>query len=130
LSTTARIDTPTAPLPVYQRQLETLRPEPQVEERTFLCKDGYTEAGRNALFEVVEDKKVWTKELREIRFFRTEELAEKVAFMLVVMNAGLYVGLVSVVRVPGRKDLVKVRRRSPEKVNVGRWPHSSGRRKS
>lgn len=106
------------------------RPEPQVEERTFLCKDGFTEAGRNALFEVVEDRKVWTAEPREVRHFRTEELAEKTAFNLVVLNGGKYVGHVSVVRVPGRKDLVKVRRRAPEKVNVGRWPHSSGRRKS
>jgi len=102
----------------------------KTEEWTFLCKDGYTEAGRNALFDPIETKKEWTAEPGEVRHFRTEEHAEKVAFMLVVMNAGLYVGHVSVVRVPGRKDLVKVRRRSPEKVNVGRWPHSSGRRKS
>lgn len=102
----------------------------KTEETTYLCKPGYFEHARNALFESITVKKEWTDELDEIRYFRTEELAEKNAFMLVVLNAGLYMGHVSVVRVPGRKDLIKVRRRAPEKVNVGRWPHSSGRRKS
>lgn len=104
-------------------------PVEKEEEQTYLCKDGYTKKERDSHFEIVIAPMVWTDKLREIRFFRTEELAEKTAFNLVVMNGGKYVGHVSVVKVPGKRDLVKVRRRSPEKVNVGRWPNSSGRRK-
>lgn len=107
------------------------RPVEKTEEKTYLCKDGYTEMIYPAPYASrVETEKLWTTTLKEMRFFRTEELAEKTAFALVVGNCGVYMGHVSVVKVPGKKDLIKVRRRSPEKVNVGRWPNSSRRRKS
>ena len=105
------------------------RPVERTEETTFLCKDDYTEGVQNALFETVVVPKVWTQEPKEVRYFKTEIQAEKAAFAVVVAGQGMYMGNVSVRRVPGGRDLIKVRRRDPDKTNVGRWPHSDGRKR-
>lgn len=106
------------------------RPVEQIEETTYLSREGLVEGARNYLYEPIIVKKEWTIYSKEIRYFRTEELAEKAAFAVVVSGLGKYMGHVSVQRVPGRRDLIKVRRRNPEKVNVGRWPNSKRKREA
>lgn len=106
------------------------RKQEQTEETTYLSVEGLMEGARNYLYEPIVVKKEWTIYSKEIRYFRTEELAEKAAFAVVVAGLGKYIGHVSVVRVPGRRDLIKVRRRNPEKVNVGRWPNSKRKRET
>ncbi len=97
----------------------------QTEETSFLCKGDYVEGVENGLMETVVVPKIWTTVPREVRYFAKEERAERAAFEVVVSGLGKYMGHVSVERVPGRTDLIKVRRRKPDKVNMGRWPNSS-----
>jgi hypothetical protein len=105
------------------------RPVEQIEETTYLRMFPLIEELERDPYQIDLVKREWTVFSKEIRYFRTEELAEKAAFAVVVGGLGKYMGHVSVVRVPGRVDLIKVRRRKPEKVNVGRWPHSDGRKR-
>ncbi len=104
-------------------------PVEQKEEIDFLCIPGLSEEARNALFESVTVPKLWTTLRKETRFFAKEERAERAAFEIVVSGLGMYMGHVSVERVPGRTDLLKVRRRDPELVNMGRWPNSKRRKR-
>lgn len=104
-------------------------PVEKTEETSFLCKDDHLTVMDVSLAETVTVPKIWTQEPKEVRYFRTEALAEKAAFAVVVAGRGKYMGNVSVLRVPGRTDLLKVRRRNPDKVNTGRWPHSDGRKR-
>lgn len=91
---------------------------PPTERVLYLCKPSLA-------------PKLWTDAPKEVWLFSKEEGAEKAAFTVVVSNIGEYVGEVSVHKVPGQRDQLKVRRRGVPRNerNYGRWPHSSGRRK-
>lgn len=106
------------------------RPVEQIEEYTYLRRFTLIEELEKSPYEIDLVKREWTVYSKEIRYFRTAELAEKAAFAVVVAALGKYMGHVSVVRVPGRVALLKVRRREPEKVNVGRWPNSNRKREA